>query len=182
MQKLWHQVGGEWVEHTHPAVCARDTTGGAERLVATAPGGDPNVLLSLVEAVGGPYALLYVLHTPRGEGEAGRYQSPELELADVRAFLERHAGFLRADARFDLWAHSFSENATVVWDRHNLIHAYGPLERFEAVLHAQGFGHGLPSMAFAHQHHYRADCDGEAAAVLRDFDWQYSPLRPEDEQ
>ncbi|MEW6763608.1 MAG: hypothetical protein AB1437_22535 [Pseudomonadota bacterium] len=182
MQKLSHEVKGEWIDHRHPAMFGRDVSGGAERLVAGAPAGDPAIFLSLVESLEGPFALLYVLHTPRGEGEAGRYQSPVLELGEIQSFLERYAAFLSADARFDLWAHSLSANATVVWDRHNLIYAYGPLERFESALRRLGFGDGLPTAPFAHQHHYRPEFDRVAAAVLEEFDWRFSPLRPEDEQ
>lgn len=182
MQKLLHQVEGEWIGHIHPAVFALGTSAGAARLVTAAPAGNPAIFRNLVESLEGPYALLYVLHTPRGEGEAGRYQSPVLELGEVQAFLERYAAFLSADARFDLWAHSLGANATVVWDRHNLIYAYGPLERYAAVLRKLGFQDGLPSLAFPHQHVYRAECDRDAADLLEEFDWGYSPLRPEDEQ
>jgi len=182
MQKLWQAVEGEWVEHRHPAIFAREVSGGGERLVATAPAGDPAIFQRLVETLEGPYALLYVLHTPRGEGEAGRYQSPVLELGAIQSFLARYAAFLRADARFDLWAHALGANATVVWDRHNLIYAYGASERFESALRKLGFEDGLPTVSFAHQHHYRAECDGAAAGLLEEFDWRYSPLQPEDEQ
>jgi hypothetical protein len=34
----------------------------------------------------------------------------------------------------NLWIHSPEAGATVVWDRHDLLYAYGPLERIGAVL------------------------------------------------
>lgn len=58
MQKLSHMVDAEWVEHARPALFARDGPGGAGWLFATAPGGDPNVFMRMVEALDGPYALL----------------------------------------------------------------------------------------------------------------------------
>jgi hypothetical protein len=43
------------------------------------------------------------------------------------------AEFLTEDGRHDLWLHSPRTDATLVWDRHDLIYAYGPLEQFRAV-------------------------------------------------
>jgi hypothetical protein len=126
--------------------------------------------------------LLYVLHTPRGEGEPGRYQSPALSAGEVRAFLEKFSPFLSGDARFDLWAHSPSEGATVVWDRHNQIFAYGPLARFELILQGLGFARGRLEAPGSHQHHYRAEFDSDASLVLQAFEWTHAPLHEEDEQ
>jgi len=129
-----------------------------------------------------PFYLLYVLHTPRGEGAAGRYQSPAIEASDLRQFLARHARYLSADARFDLWAHSPAEGATVIWDRHDQLFAYGPLSRYEHVLKSLGFAPGKVEVPSPHQHFYRAELDGDAAGVLEAFSWFHSPLREEDEQ
>lgn len=183
MHKLSHQSGDAWVEHSHPATFKIETTSsGSERFVAGVPAGDPTILERLVESIEPPYFLLYVLHTPRGEGQAGRYQSPSLSLSEFQSFLERYSTFLSGDARFDIWAHSPSENATVVWDRHNLIYAYGSTERFAMALRKLGFEQGTPNVTFPHQHHYRAELDADAASVLKAFEWRYSPLHPEDEQ
>ena len=181
--KLSHQVDGAWVAYSHPATFRREVMrAGSERLVAGIPSGDALTFRRLAASLDAPCMLLYVLHTPRGEGEAGRYQSPSLSTGEVQAFLERHAAFLAGDARFDLWIHSPGEDATLVWDRHNLLYAYGPTERFVKTLTALGFHEGTPGVPFAHAHHYRHEFDGEAAAVLQEFAWRHSALRPEDEQ
>jgi hypothetical protein len=137
MYRLGHFVNGEWTAHSHLPVF--DV---GERVVAGAPGGDPIVFQRLVECLEPPYYLLYVLHTPRGEALPGRYQSPPLPLAQVKEFLARFAPFLSADARYDLWAHSPGSNATVVWDRHNQVFGYGPLDRYDATLRSMGFSPG----------------------------------------
>lgn len=144
--------------------------------------GDADIFRHLVRATQAPYFLLYVLHTPRGEAAPGRYQSPELGAEDIDGFLRRFRGYLAADARFDVWVHSIEERATIVWDRHNLGHAYGDRERFVAALKTMQYRPGQPSIDFAHLHHYRQACDEDAAAVVAMFEWRYSPLRPEDEQ
>jgi hypothetical protein len=177
MHRLGHLVNGEWVAHSFSPVFV---TG--ERIVAGVPDGDPSILEHLIECLESPYHLLYILHTPRGEAQPGRYQSPALSLTHVKAFLSRFAPFLSGDARFDLWAHSPNEQATLVWDRHNQLFGYGPVDRLSSKLLSLGFTHGNPDIPAPHQHHYRAELDGLATEVLAAFNWSYSPLQPGDEQ
>jgi hypothetical protein len=183
MYKLGYLQDDTFVEHTYQAVyqlpAPPDPTGA---LIAGVPHGDPMVFLRLTTALTPPYFLLYVLHTPRGVGEPGRYQSPPLDRAEVQAFVADFARYLSKDARFDLWSHSPAENATVVWDRHNQLFAYGPLDRFEAELRSLGFTPGDPAVPVPHQHNYHHTLDPEAARLLQAFDWHHTPLRPADEQ
>jgi len=183
MSKLFHCVDDEWVEHSHPPIFHFHESGsGTPRVAATAPGGDPLVLRSLTDCLAPPFMLLYVLLVPRGEGEPGRYESPELSRAQLHGFLDRFADYLRNDGRFDLWVRSRHDQATVVWDQHNLIWAYGPTDRFLTVLRRLGFREGSPAVDFEHEHHYRASFDGDAKALLEVFDWYRTPLRLEDER
>ena len=183
MYKLEHAVGNEWCEHSHPATYRRETTSaGTERLVAGIPGGDGTIIRTLAHRLRPPFFLLYVLHTPRGEAEPGRYQSGEIDLPQLDRFLSDFDTYLKSDSRFDFWVHASEEAATIVWDRHNLLYAYGPLPKFETALAALGFVPGQPSMNFDHIHNYRPECDADAARLIAAFDWSYSPLRPQDEQ
>ena len=101
---------------------------------------------------------------------------------EARSFIEQFKEYLAADARFDLWVHSPASQATIVWDRHNQIYAYGPLSKFADALTGMGFSEqSMPSVG-PHVHHYRAEFDGQAKQVLQSFLWSYSPLKPEDEQ
>lgn len=183
MHKLDWQPAEEWVPHSFAPLFTTETTSAeTSRLVACAPGGDSSVLLKLVECLAPPFFVLYVLHTPRGEGDPGRYQSPELELGVLQSFVSHFAAFFAGDARFDLWVHSPSAGGTIVWDRHNLIYGYGPIGCFSRALGSIGFSDGRPIIPGPHIHHYRKEFDGDAKALLSSFSWQYSPLRPEDEQ
>jgi hypothetical protein len=183
MYKLGHMRGDAWVEHSHPPEYKLvSLPSGTERIVAGIPAGDPVVIRYLAAALSEPFYLLYVLHTPRGAGEPGRYQSPELDRAALDRILRRYAGYLSKDARHDLWIAKPDGSATLVWDRHNLLYAYGPLDDFVAVLRALGFTPGDPNARFEHIHHYRQEFDADAEALLAEFDWTCSPLRPSDEQ
>jgi len=182
MHKLSHAISGSWVPYSHGAVYSVVPSGEGEKLLAGIPSGDWRPFERLVSSLEPPYLLLYVLHTPRGEGGAGRYQSPALSPLQFQKFMQRFGSYLSSDARFDIWAHSPTEKATIVWDRHDQLFAYGPIAKYSAVLDALGFGHGDAGISFAHQHHYRPESDATAHDILRSLPWTHSPLRPEDEQ
>jgi len=178
MHKLSHCIAGDWVPYSHEALYEMAPT----RILAAAPGGDPGPFSRLVRCLTPPYLLLYVLHTPRGEAAAGRYQSPDVSRQQFEEFMQRFGRYLSADARFDFWAHAPAEQATVVWDRHDQLFAYGPLARYAAELDALGFRRGDARIVSPHQHHYRQEFDADARALLAYFCWTHSPLRAEDEQ
>lgn len=78
---------------------------------------------------------------------------------------------------------AFAEDrATIVWDRHDLLYAYGPLEKFTAILREAGFTDGVAAIPSPHVHTYHPEFHQDAAAVMKAFPWSTSPLRPEDEQ
>jgi hypothetical protein len=183
MHKISHLVGESWVEHTYPPVFdVQDLEDGGERLRVGVPGGDEIVLRTLIHCLQEPFFILYVLHTPRGEGQPGRYQSSLIDRSLLDTFLARHRDYLSGDSRYDLWVHSPESCATVVWDRHNLVHAYGPLEQFRRELRALGFYEAPVTALQDHMHHFRPEFDDDAARVLAAFDWTRAPLRPEDLQ
>lgn len=168
------------VEHVHPAIF--EIHGTSPRVYAGVPYGNPLIFETLTLGLTPPYMLLYVLHTPRGEAEPGRYQSPYLSEDAFRAFMRRFGSYLGASGRFDIWARSEAEQATVVWDRHNFLFAYGPITKFEAGLKSLGFSEGKVPKLGDHVHHYRPECDEDAKALLAELDWYCTPLKPQDEQ
>ena len=183
MFKVLELIDGNWVDRDGPAVfCKEATTDGRERLRVSLPRDKAFLLFELVKSFRPPIQLLYILHTPRREGEAGRYQSPELSRTQVQNFLMRFKPYLLADARYDLWVRSASTGDMIVWDRHNDLYVYGGLDDTAARLMELGYLEGSPPAIGPHQHHYRREFDREAAEVLSSFTWDLTPLRPEDEQ
>ena len=166
-------------EAVYEVVCLAN---GTTRLVAGVQGSNPEVLEALVRTLPGPFALLYVLHTPRGEGVPGRYQSPEMDLESVAEFLKKFRGFLMSDGRYDLWVRCFGSRSTLVWDRHDLLFGYGDEQAFSRALERVGYIPGRVAQLGAHAHHYRAENDHAAAFLLSYLPWVHSALKPEDEQ
>jgi hypothetical protein len=69
----------------------------------------------------------------------------------------------------------------LVYDQHNTIFAYGPLERFEALLankkfKAQEFWFPAP-----HIHSYAPENDVEEERLMNEAAWTYFPLQKQDE-
>jgi hypothetical protein len=177
LYRLGHLVDGDWVEHEHPPVYVRHALdGGGERVVATAPGGDPLVLRGLGAILRPPVRLLYVLFQPRGEAPPGRFESPDLSAGELDRFFDRFGDFMRRDSRFDLWIFSIADGASVIWDRHDLVWCYGPPDPFEEKLRALGFTPGQPAVPAPHCHYEHYALRADAQALLRFFEWKHTPL------
>jgi len=124
-----------------------------------------------------------VLHTSRTGAALGRYESPELTIHDVHKFMHRFGRFLVEDARHDLWLRSHHDDATIVLDRHNIIYAYGPIERFEGVLLSIGLHKsGLPHVPDPHVHHYHGEWDDSEHKAFKALPWIRKPLSDVDAQ
>jgi hypothetical protein len=184
MRKLTLSSNGDEVEQSPPAVFEIGATSTrAPRIVLSVPDGQADLLRRLAGLSEPPFYLLYILHTPRGEGEPGRYQSAELSLDELNGLLRRYSSLFSSDGRQDLWVHSPGSRRTLVWDRHNLLFAEGqPIDDVVEMLVGLGFREGLVEPLGAHVHHYRAEFDDDAAGLLNEIGWHWTPLRPEDEQ
>lgn len=171
----------EFVPHHYANVYIRESNIGFERLRIGLADKHVEFMLNMVEILLPDFYLLYVLHAPHMH-EAARYQSPPLQREDVQSFLAHFHEFLTEDARHDLWLFSKADNATLVWDRHDLLYAYGPLQQFERVLQTWGVAKGDPQVPVPHSHPYYPEYDEQEKEVVGCFDWIVSPLRPEDQE
>ncbi|HEY1752434.1 MAG TPA: hypothetical protein VGG29_14335 [Caulobacteraceae bacterium] len=183
-RKVTLEVDEMEIGQSPPAVFELGTSSsGTERLLLDVPDQFGDLFGRICKLLPPPYYVMYVLHTPRGEGDTGRYQSTELSLEQLGAFLERYERYLAGDARHDIWTYSITSRQTAVWDRHNRLYVErGPLGDVADSLVRQGFIEGKVQPIGNHYHHYRPEFDDDAAAILAEFDWHRTPLRPEDEQ
>ncbi|HEY2375205.1 MAG TPA: hypothetical protein VGH98_04465 [Gemmatimonadaceae bacterium] len=180
--KLQHFVSGKLETFHHANTFAREKTSGPERLRVGPRGGQRYLFEQLAACVGPPHKLLYVLHTTRTDAELGRYESPWLESGELSAFLNRFGDFVSQDSRHDLWVLCDAGGGTIVWDRHDLMYAYGPLERYTMLLESGGFREGWPTIPASHAHLYNAEWDDAERALLAHYEWRRTKLRPDDLQ
>jgi hypothetical protein len=175
-------TNGDDVEHQYDDVYEWERTTGPSRLVVAPRTSHIDLLQALGACWRGPYWVLYVLSVPREEAAAGRYQIPEpIGSQELGTFLTRYRAFFEGDARHALWIASAAGEGTLVYDRHNVLYAYGPLEQFEDVLTARGITRGSTVFPIPHSHHYHPEFDLAEARLLSEYEWIHSPLRPDDE-
>jgi hypothetical protein len=168
------------VPHRHRNTFAREVVATTPRLVAAAADSHFDLLFSLAEGLADPFFVLWVLRVSCGGAPAGRYQSPPLPLLSICEALQPFRDFLSQDGRSQLWLHSADTPATLVWDQHELLYLYGPLDRFQARLVRAGFKPGSVSIDFPHGHHYHAAFDEAEGALAGLFSWRVTDLRPDD--
>lgn len=175
--------GDETREFRHDGTFRREHTTGQDRLRVCPQRDHLSLMWKLAREFPEPLTILYVLHTPRCDNALGRYQSPQLRFDDVNGFLAEFSGFLSNDGRHDLWVHSDAGDATLVWDRHDVISAYGPLDLVSEILSDQGLELGAGAeLPFPHVHLYHEEYDEAEIKVLSHFRWTSSPLAPSDVQ
>ena len=79
MRKLTLELNGKEIDQSPPFTFEQQRTKtGTRRVAALVPNEQADLLQRLSALLPEPFYVLYVLHTPRGEGEPGRYQSTEL--------------------------------------------------------------------------------------------------------
>jgi len=100
----------------------------------------------------------------------------------MAAFISEFADYFETDARQDLWIYSQEEQGLLVYERHDLIYGYGPVEEFRDRLHSRGFVERTVEIPAPHSHNYHAEFDDSEKRLRTYFDWMKSPLRPDDEQ
>jgi hypothetical protein len=182
MWKLGTVRSGEDVEWCYEPSFARQVMGGVERLVI-AGGSEPIALLRrLLELLPEPLWVLYVLVTPRSDAAAGRYQSAKPHSrAEVLALLERYESYLACDGRHNLWL-AAPPAGQLVFDRHGVIYAYGPIAAIADELRAQNFAEvEMIRLPVPHSHHFHAELDADESAMLAHWDWVASELQETDD-
>jgi hypothetical protein len=173
---------GEDVAWSYEPSYARQVVGGVERLVI-APGAAPVELLrELLALLPEPLWVLYVLVTPRSDVPAGRYQSATPHArAEVLALLDRFGNFLTSDGRHNLWL-AAPPAGQLVFDRHEVIYAYGPIAEFMARLQGKAFAElNMIRVPVPHSHHFHEELDADEKAMLAHWEWVQSELQQTDD-
>jgi hypothetical protein len=175
------KFGKEEESHRYAHVYERQERGGTSRLLI----GPARDHCQLVEALAGclpePLRLLYVLVVSRRqEHSEARYESPELRRGDVSAFLCSYRTFLESDGRHHLWLANPAAGC-IVYDRHEVLYAYGPIASYVAVLEEHGLAEGVVDIPAPHWHAYHPEYDDDERTLLTRWAWVEKPLNEEDQ-
>lgn len=175
--KVGHMVGGEIRAFRHEKGFAMEDSSAGRRIIVGTP--DPmSVLPILISMLEPPLAVTLVLHTPRGEEQAGRYRA-KFDRYALNELLGQIRGLLERDARLDFSVESAS-GSSITYDKHDLILLGGPLETWLSWLEAEGFEPKPIELPYPHTHHYRQEFDLDVMALLESHDWEAGPLLPGD--
>lgn len=181
----WLPNGQEEEPYQYPDVWVRESSDRMDRLAIAPRSGYVNLLADLASVLEEPFLLLYVLVVPRGQAEPGRYQSEySFSLVQLEQFLSGYSPFFENDARHNLWIRPTSSEGLLVYDRHNIVYAYGPVEKFIGVLNRKCLTESKDQFLryeSPHVHHYHPEFDAYQDRLLTEEQWSISPLRPGDE-
>ena len=175
---------GEEVSFSYPNIWAVERTAGPDRLVIAPDGGHLDLMFELAACWSPGYGVLYVLLFPRVGNESGRYQCPEpLFSVELKGFIATYRTFLETDGRHHLWIGSLNNEGTLVYDHHNVVYAYGPIEAYRRVLEARGLKQ-VPEVRFPspHVHRYHVENDEWEASIMTRWAWRKTPLQENDDR
>ena len=156
---------------------------GGERITIGPSSNHVSLILDLAEQwEQQEYYVLYVLLISHAGYQPGRYQSPILtSFADLKLFLSTFQGFLESDGRHHIWVVSSQSNEMLIYDQHNVIFAYGDLEKDKKYLVNQGFQEQSFRFPVPHVHSYLPENAKYEDELMGFFDWQYFSLEDGDE-
>lgn len=169
-----HDYGQVYMWENYPAY---------SRLKIGAATNATELLLHLSDCLSPPFFCLYVLVIGHSESQAGRYQSPLLtDRADLVGFLLEYKHLFESDGRHHLWVSAPEANATLIYDKHNVIYAYGLLEEFAACLQKLGYTETDFDFPYPHAHNYLPASYGKVEELLHYWEWQQFPLQEIDKE
>ncbi len=170
------------IEFAHPNVYQRETYPTWSRLTVGASDREVRLILELCKRCSGPFGILYVLVASRLGRENGRYQNDvPVEYDDLERFLYDFQEFLEEDGRHHVWVQSLGDEQQFVFDNHNVVYAYGDIDRIEAAVKAAGFSEGEVLTPVPHSHNYHPEFDSEEDRIMEYWSWTRFPLQPGDD-
>ena len=135
------------------------------------------VLLRLSEVIPPPYWILWVLIIPASDHKPGRYESSmPVDIHELSRLLRKYRLFFEGDGRHHLWILGTEQRERIIYDNHNLLYAYGPLDDFARVLTKLDFSKSLVSIPTPHSHQYDPKNAGVEDMLFSEREWKWSPL------
>jgi hypothetical protein len=172
------------LRHEYPNVWAVEKTTGPDRLVIAPASGHVHLLKALFSVLQGPFWILYVLLVSRKDNLPGRYQCPgPVSREECESFLVQYREYFEGDGRHHIWVGAEYGAGLLIYDHHNVIYAYGPLEEFKVVLRASGLTQtDHVRFPVPHTHHYHSHFDEQEERILKHWEWRRSELQSGDDR
>ena len=159
----------------------RKTTGPAQLVIAPAMN-HIDLMIELARALPEPFCILYVLKVSRTGAVAGRYQSPvPLDRPVAESFLLEYKDFFENDGRHHVWLLARPDFHGIIYDNHNVLYAYGQIEKFCDILLAKGLSEGKVKFPVPHRHCYNPEYDDMEEQVFAHWEWTKFPLQEGDD-
>ena len=89
--------------------------------------------------------------------------------------------FLEGDGRHHLWISSPHTHDLLIYDQHDVIFAYGSIDRFEKVLDQRDFRREEFWFPSPHTHSFPPSNVNSEDELMQYFDWQFFALQDGDE-
>jgi hypothetical protein len=181
--KFSDQILPNSTPYTYPNIWSIETTTGPDRLVIAPSSDQVGLMIELANTLPEPFGILYVLLVSRCDNTEGRYQAPyQCDREEMESFLKQFRDYFELDGRHHIWVTSLPASATLVYDNHNVIYAYGPLEEYKRILSRRGLRKDSVRFPVPHTHNYNAEFDDEEKRILGFWEWQRFPLMQEDDR
>jgi hypothetical protein len=156
------------------------TVAGTSRLAIGPSISHCELFLELASCLPEPLRVLYVLVlSRRQQHEEARYESGPVSRQQIAAFATAFSEFLESDGRHHIWI-AHPDVGTIVYDRHQTLYAYGPLDAYLTVLQRRGLQAGIVDVPAPHWHRYHPHFDDAEAALIRYWPWRRAPLKESD--
>lgn len=140
-----------------------------------------DLLSDLLNDLEPPLYIMYVLVVSRTGQETGRYQSPIFGTKpELREFLKKYRDFFETDGRHHIWIGTIKNKGLLVYDQHNVVFAYGDLEKYKSRLLKNKYKEQNYSFPAPHVHSFHEENDKFEKSILSEYEWRIFPLQEND--
>ena len=155
---------------------------GTKCLRITASGSLSDLMVKLGALVRGNWYVLYTLLTSHSGNRPGRYQGIEIEnFEGIVALFDKYKNYFDGDGRHNIWLGSTVNNDLLVYDKHNVIYAYGPIDAFVGRIRSYGYCEGVIKIPSPHTHHYPSENVRFEMSIMNEWDWKWYDLAENDD-
>jgi hypothetical protein len=171
--------------HVYGNLWMRQKVGDVERLALAPDQGACRLITALTRRLDEPFGLLYIVLYPHFGHKRGRYQSKQpLSRVQTEKFFRDYAEFFELDGRHNIWVVSmdkqFNTLAQIIYDHHNIIYAYGPLDAFAAAAAAHGLTEGPIVVPRDHRHQFSEQFNRDESNLIDEREWLVFPTQESD--